>query len=53
MPVPKHTGLGPTLVQTMAGIWRVCEFLRKRLYMMVPEVPSSSTSKMMQSGLQL
>ena len=40
-------------VQTIAGISRVCEFLRRRLYKMVPEVPCNSTSKMMQSGLQL
>ena len=53
MPVPKLTGRGPTAVQTTAGKDRVAALRRKRLYMMVPEVPSSSTSKTMQSGLSL
>lgn len=51
MPVPKLTGLGPTSVHTTAGIRLVSGFRRKRLYMIVPEAPSSSTSKITQSGL--
>ena len=53
MPVPKLTGLGPTAVHTTAGNNLVFALRRKRLYMMVPEVPSSSTSKTIQSGLSL
>ena len=53
IPVPKLTGLGPTAVHTTAGKDFVFALRRKRLYMMVPEVPSSSTSKTIQSGLSL
>jgi|GEM_PF-3204833 len=50
MPVPKQTGLGPTEVHTTAGSALVSALRRSRLYMMVPEVPSRSTSNTMQSG---
>jgi hypothetical protein len=53
MPVPKLTGRGPTAVHTTAGSDLVAALRRRRLYMMVPEVPSSSTSNTMQSGLSL
>ena len=53
IPVPKLTGRGPTDVHTTAGSDLVLALRRKRLYMMVPEVPSSSTSKTIQSGLSL
>ena len=53
IPVPKLTGRGPTDVHTTAGSDLVLALRRKRLYMMVPDVPSSSTSKTMQSGLSL
>lgn len=53
IPVPKLTGRGPTDVHTTAGSDLVLALRRKRLYMMVPDVPSSSTSKTTQSGLSL
>jgi len=50
IPVPKFTGRGPTAVHTTAGSDLVLALRRSRLYMMVPDVPSSSTSKTTQSG---
>ena len=53
IPVPKLTGLGPTAVHTTAGNDLVFALRRKRLYMMVPEVPSRSPSSPIQLGLSL
>lgn len=50
IPVPISAGRGPTSLRTMAGIFFVAAFLRSRLYMMVPDVWPSSTSKIIQSG---